>query len=215
MKYGKKSLSKDNKKNNKRKLEPLEIVIRFFFGFLLPFLFINGIILYLYIQTPTINVVKEDSNDYVQDSIKFSVDSILPVTSIKTLKDNVDISYSKYGDYYTVDAKENGSYQIAVKILNGATANSYINIETKDTTPPVIDTSNAIISVDSITVYIMDHESEINYDNVYATTDTGEKEMPLSTDEKTGAIEFHYETGKKLVIHVEDVAGNYSEVTIN
>lgn len=214
MNYRKKGSSKDNKKN-KRKIEPIEIIIRFLFGFLLPFLFINGFILYLYIQTPTINVVKEDSNDYVQDSIKFSIKSILPVTAIKTLKDNVDVAYSKYDNYYTIDAKENGSYQIVVKILNGATANSYINIETKDTTPPIIDTENAIISAESITVYILDHESEINYENVYATTDSGEREMPLSTEEKTGAIEFHYETGKKLVIHVEDTAGNYSEVTIN
>ena len=53
----------------KNKISIFGIIIRFFFGFLLPFVVINGLILFLFIQVPSITVFDEDSSEYENENL--------------------------------------------------------------------------------------------------------------------------------------------------
>lgn len=192
-----------------------EIILRIVFGFLIPFVLINGIILFLFIQVPKIYIVDADSKDYEENKIKFTIDSFLPITDIHTSFQNTEVPYSKLGNQYVIDATNNGTYQIKVTSLNKATVNSYVEIETVDKEPPIIDLDNTIITGNTLTFSVTDNNSEINYDNIYATDEDGNKLTPSYVDKSSGTIQFKFDTNKKLTVHIEDNNGNYSETTFS
>lgn len=200
---------------SKNKLSIKEIILRFFFGFLIPYLVINGIILFFFIQTPTINVVNMDSPNYEKDKIKFSIDCALPLLDIKTLFQDKEVPYSKLGDTYVVDVSDNGTYQIKVVALNKSAANSYVEVEAQDTLAPSIDIDNAIVAGNTLIISVYDDQSGINYDNLYATLSDGSKISPAYVDQASGTVQFQIENEQKIVIHVEDELGNHSETSFN
>ena len=197
----------------KRKMPIVEIVLRNFFGFLIPYVLINGIIFFLFIQTPKIQVIDQDSKDYEENKIKFSIDCLLPITDVKTYFQESEIAYSKLGSTYVIDAENNGTYQIKVMALNRAPGNSIIEIETKDSNPPTIDLDSAIITGNTLIISVHDAQSEINYDNLYATLENGTKLVPTYIDKSSGTVQFQITEGKKIVVHVEDTFGNHSETS--
>lgn len=197
----------------KRRMSIGEIILRFFFGFLIPFVIINGLIFFFCIQVPNITVVDKESSDYEDSKIKFSVNCILPIINIKTSYEDKEIPYVKYGDIYIIDANDNGSYQIEATALNRATAQVIATIETKDVVSPIIDIDNAIITSNMLIFSIFDAESEINFDNIYAITENGDRIAPSYIDRSSNTIQFQIEAGKKLTVHVEDIEGNPTETT--
>lgn len=190
-------------------------VFKILFGFLIPYILINGIILFLFIQTPAINVVNENDAEYDEKKIKFTISSIIPITNISAYYGETEVPYTKLGFIYSVDAENNGTYQIKVTTLTKASANSYVEIETHDTEPPIINTDEATMSGDTLTITIMDSQSEINYDEVYGINTNNERVKPSYIDKASGTLQFKIEKKKKFIIHVEDINGNYSEATIN
>lgn len=200
------------KKDNKN---TLSLIKKIFLGFLLPFVTINGIVFFLFIQTPKINVLDTDSKDYEENKIKFTIKSALPITNINVYFQDQEVPYTKFGAYYAIDAKDNGTYQIIVSSLNKASSNSYINIETVDSEPPKINTSEATITGDTLSVTITDGQTGINYDNVYGINEDQSTIEPSYIDKASGTIQFKFENKKKLTIHIEDMYGNSSEATFN
>ena len=197
----------------KHKMSAVEILLRVFFGFLIPYTLINGIIFFLFIQTPKIIVTEQDSKDYEDNKIKFSIDSMLPLTDVKTYYQESEIAYSKLGNVYIIDAKDNGSYQIKVTSLNRSSANSTIDIETKDNVAPIINLDSAVITGNTLIISVHDNKSEINYDNLYATLENGTKLTPTYVDKSSGTVQFQITDGKKVIVHVEDATGNHSETS--
>ena len=192
-----------------------EIILRFFFGFLIPFIVINGFILFLFIQTPKVQVVDSNSNDYDETKIKFTISCLLPISDVKTYYQETEIPYSKLGAYYIIDANDNGTYQIRVTSLNMATVNSYVDIEFRDSEPPTINSSDATITGDTLTFTVQDSQSEINYDNLYGTYEDSTTISPVYIDKASGTVQFKIDSTKKITIHVEDIEGNYSETSFN
>ena len=197
----------------KHKMPIIEIVLRIFFGFLIPYVLINGIIFFLFIQTPKIQVIDQDSKDYEENKIKFSIDCLLPITDVKTYFQEAEIAYSKLGNTYVIDAENNGTYQIKVMALNRASVNSIVEVETQDGVAPTIDLNSAIITGNTLILSVHDDQSEINYDNLYATLENGDKLTPTYVDKSSGTVQFQITEGKKIVIHVEDTFGNHSETS--
>ena len=78
-------------------------------------------------------------------------------------------------------------------------------------TPPSIDVETVIITGNVLNITVRDDNSGINYDNLYATLENGEKISPSFVDKEVGAVQFKIETGDKIIVHVEDVSGNSSE----
>ena len=57
-------------------------ILRFFLGFLIPYLVINGLILFFVIQTPTITADEPDTKDYKSADVSFKVSSLIPMKSV-------------------------------------------------------------------------------------------------------------------------------------
>lgn len=203
------------KKTNKAKRNVASILLSIFFGFLIPYIVINGLIFFLFIQVPSIHIVAQDSTDYEESKIKFYTKSILPIIDIKTFFQDNPVAYTKLGDYYIIDAKDNGTYQIIVTSLNRASVNSFVDIEARDGDAPTINSNDATIIGNTLTITVNDTLSGINYDNIYAINEDGSTEAPKYFDRASGTVQFQFDSNKKLTIHVEDMDGNASEVSFN
>ena len=97
--------------------------------------------------------------------------------------------------------------------LNRASVNSIVEVETQDGVAPTIDLNSAIITGNTLILSVHDDQSEINYDNLYATLENGDKLTPTYVDKSSGTVQFQITEGKKIVIHVEDTFGNHSETS--
>ena len=203
----------NNEMKSKSEISILEIIMRFFFGFLLPFMLINGIILFLFIQVPEISILNEDSSEYEEEKIKFTINCMLLISDVKTYYEDKEIPYTKFNNIYVIDAKDDGTYQIRVRAINGSLSEIKVSVEAKDVVPPAIDVGNALITSNMLVFSIYDVESEINYDNVYATLDDGNRFTPSYIDKSSGTVQFQINTTGKITVHVEDIEGNSTETT--
>ena len=199
----------------------LNVFLRIIFGFLVPFVVINGLIYFLYTAHPTINIITNDNaiEDNGTANISFTIDCPIPLSSIVVYRNEEDdtineIPYTKLGDTYNINISENGTYIIVAKSLNNSIAKTSTYIDTLDNTPPTIHMENAVFVGKSITFEISDDQSGINYDNLYSVDDSGRQEHPQSLDESSGTVTFRFENTNSLTIHVEDMSGNSIETTI-
>ena len=210
-----KKSNNNNNNSSKPKISILEIFLRFMFGFLVPFVLINGLIFFLFIQTPTINIVEENNENYEENKLKFSVDCKLPITEINVYYQNdTIIPYTKLGDYYSVDIENNGLYTIKAVALNKAQSSYPLNVETRDSVPPTIDIDSAVITGNTLIINVHDDQSGINYETIYASIDDTENISPTFIDRASGTIQFVIENGNKINIFVEDMEGNHSGTSI-
>lgn len=205
-------MNNDNKKT-KYKMSIQEIILRFFFGFLIPFVAINGLIFFIYVQCPTIKVIDTDSNEYEENKIKFYVNCRIPLKDVSVTYENNSIPYTKSNDTYILDISDNGIYTIKAVALNGAISNYSVPVDTKDSVPPKIDIDTAVITGNTLIITVSDNESSINYDNLYATLEDGTKISPKAVDKAVGTVQFQIDSGNKVVVYVEDEYGNHSETS--
>lgn len=217
-------------KRIQREYEKRNAILNFFlraiFGFLVPFVVINGLIYFLYTAHPEINLVgdepKASSDPNSKAIITFTVDCPIPLSGVVvSLLDDDDssirtpIPYSKLGDEYTVEVTKNGSYEILVSAINKSLSKKITLVETLDNIPPTIDMESVILQANAITLKIEDNQSGINYDELYAIDDSGKKENPQFLDESSGTVSFRFEDTASLTIHLEDMSGNSFDTIIN
>ena len=195
-----------------------EILIKFFVGFLIPYAFINGLVLLLIISKPTINIEspKEDND---KTYISFTIDSFLPIKNVNVQFDDTDVEttytnyqFTKSNNVYTIDVSKNGDYTISTTAINGTKASTTISMGTLDDTPPTI--SSVLLTSNSITFNVTDDDSSINYEEIFAYTPDGQIINPEYINKSTGTIQFSFDDTKELVIHVEDMKGNTYEYPI-
>lgn len=203
------------KRTKKQKLPLKTRLLKFFIGFLIPYIIINGIILFLFIQTPKIKIIENTDPEYEKDKIKFTINCLIPIADVEVYFQENNIPYTRFASYYIIDATNNGTYRVKVTAMNKAFVNSYIDIETRDVTPPIINVEDAIITGNTLNFSVSDSKSGINYDTIYAETTDGTKLNPTYIDKSSGTIEFTINKYKKLTVHVEDTLGNSSETTFN
>ena len=209
----------NRKRNNNKKekqIDILRIVVKFFFGFLIPFVAINSIILFLYTTGPEIIVEDYNNEDYNITNVKFQVKNVLPITSVTVSKDNGDIvKYTKLNDDYSIPIDSNGSYKITVLSINKMQAVTFVDINAIDDTPPSINTDTLVYSTGTLSFNINDNQSGINYDKVYVKNSSGEEFKPTYVDKSTGMVQFTLESAEGIIIHIEDQMGNSAETNIN
>lgn len=206
---------------NEKRNNILNIFLRIVFGFIVPFIVINGLIYFVYTAHPTINIVENDNvlDENGNANISFTIDCPIPLSGViayRVEEDNSinEIPYTKLGDKYNINISENGTYIITAKSINNSVSKTSTYIDTLDNNPPSINMENAILIGKSITFEISDDQSGINYDNLYSIDDSGRIEHPQSLDESSGTVTFRFENTSKLTIHVEDKSGNSFETTI-
>ena len=203
-----------SRKNVKQKSNIQDILFKFFVGFLIPYVLINGIIFFIYTEVPHINI-KEQSNDNQISKIEWTIDSRLPIIDVKVECLNQEIPYSKSGNTYYVNAPQTGTYKITAKALNQLSAVSTCNIESLDDYAPIINSQNAIIANGTITITINDNQNALNYDSIYAKDEEGNLLAPISMDQNTGSVQFNVSNLSSIIIHAEDLSGNAAETKIS
>ena len=134
---------------NKKNTDLLESIAKFFLGFLVPYVAINGLILFLFVSYPTVDINNENG-------LSFTINSALPITSTTVTLDNKDIPFSVDGNKYTVDAKRNGTYKITTTSLNRMTITTYGTVDSFDDTPPSVNLETATFSAGTLSFSISD-----------------------------------------------------------
>lgn len=208
-----------NKRKNtdKKNIDVLRIIIRFFFGFLIPYVAINLIILFLFTTGPEIIVEDYNTEDYNISNVKFQVKNILPISKISITKDNgEEVKLDKLDDKeYSIPITTNGSYKIEVLSINKMQAVTFVDINAIDDTPPSINTDTLVYSTGTLSFNINDNQSGINYDNLYVINSSGEQIKPNYIDKSTGMVQFALESAEGITIHIEDKIGNSTGININ
>lgn len=204
-----KRISKNTKNSN-----TTNILYKFFIGFLIPYVLINGIIFFFYTEVPHINIKEQEENTQLS-KIEWTIDSKLPIVDVKVECLDEDVPYTKSGNVYSIDASKTGTYKIFAKALNQLTAVSSCSIESLDSNAPIIHTENAIIANGTITITITDNQNALNYDSIYAKDDEGNVLTAISTDHDTGSVQFNVSNLSSIIIHAEDISGNASETSIS
>ena len=190
------------------------ILLKFFLGFLLPYLLINGIIFFIYTEVPRINI-REQADDKQLSKIEWTIDSKLPVIDVKVECLDVEVPYTKSGNVYSIDAPTVGTYKITAKALNQLTAVSSCSIESLDESAPIIHTESAIIANGTLTITISDNQNAINFDSIYAKDENGNMISAMSMNQDTGSVQFNVSGLSSIIIHAEDLSGNSSETNLS
>lgn len=204
-----KRISKNKKNSNTQ-----NILFKFFVGFLIPYVLINGIIFFFYTEVPRINI-KEQKDDNQLSKIEWTIDSKLPIVEVKVECLNEEVPYTKSGNIYSIDASQTGTYKISAKAINQLTAISSCSIESLDSNAPVIHTENAIIANGTITITITDNQNALNFDSIYAKDEEGNMLSAISINHDTGSVQFNVSGLSSIIIHAEDISGNAAETSIS
>lgn len=188
------------------------LVYKFFIGFLIPYVLINGIIFVVYTAKPHINIISDNINT-TDANVKFEIKSLLPLTKLSITKDELPIDYKKEGSTYIIPITSNGGIKIEATSINKITTPTYVEINTIDDIGPSINIEDNMLVIGTLTLTIDDNDSGINYDSIYGVINN-EKIKPIFIDKSTGTIKFKIENNSSILIHVEDNIGNSSEKMI-
>lgn len=192
--------SKDNK------------ILKFILYAFLPYIIINGLILFLIIDKPEIIILNKDQENVKE--IRFVIKHILPIENISIINNEEKAYYYKDKREYVLPVDNNGTYKISATTINKMTDNVYVDINSKDDVNPTIDIENATYAAGNLTINIEDIDSGINYDAVYGIIND-EITKPSFIDKATGTVKFRISSNQNITVHIEDLAGNVTESTIS
>ena len=189
------------------------LALRAVFGFLLPFLIINGVLFVLATAQPAYHVEIGSLNEQNRVPVTFTIDSRMPVRSVSILMDDQPLDMQQLDSktfYGEVD--HNGAIEFTMENFNGNVMSSVEYVDSLDDQPPVIEESSMENNILVITV--SDSQSGVNFDSIYALTADGSTVQPLYIDRENAHVSFQMrEDG--LTIHISDMLGNESQTGIN
>ena len=149
--------------------------------YVLPFLVFNSILFVCLTAKPKLNVVVEDTNDYLSTHVVLTVKSFFPTKSVSMTLDGEPLELEK-GKHrtYTATVYKNGSIESCVVNLNGMPATVFEHVNVLDDNPPEF--SSTDIQDGVVTITLSDSQSGINFDSIYALDSAGERVEPTSVD---------------------------------
>lgn len=186
--------------------------IRFLFGFLFPYVLINGTILCLVIAKPKITAGEPDTRDYKNASIEISVESLLPLKDFSATIEGVNVDISKEGGSYIANVTKNGNLLLTVSSVNGMTDSTHVQVNLLDESPPDIDQESLILEAGYLEFKTEDLQSGVNFDSIYGIDGDGDRVKPSGVNPSTGVVSFSLKS-PTIEVHVSDMAGN--EITGN
>lgn len=178
-----------------------------FLGFLIPYLLINGLILFLVITKPEIQAEEPDTSDYRNAHVNFQIDSVLPMRSVKATLEGDTVELAKNGKVYSAELTANGNLTISVESLNRMTDVAHISINVLDEASPSIDEESVIIGSGYVEFQVSDSQSGVDYDSIYGIDGDGDNLKPTDIDKTRGMITFAMKSDS-LTVYVKDLAGN-------
>ena len=187
--------------------KPKSRIPAFLFGFLVPYLLINGILLFLVIATPTVETEDADTKDYRTATMKIHVSSLLPIKDLTATLGGEDVSLEKSGNDYIATVDTNGSLTVTARSINGMEATAHGQVNLLDETPPTVDEDSVDLGSGYLEFKCADSQSGIDYDGIYGIDGDGDRVKPTDINRSTGQITFSMKTDTLQVI-IPDLAGN-------
>lgn len=181
--------------------------------YVLPFVVVNGLIFFFVTAIPKCTLTIGDNHDYISADIEFTLKSVLPTKNLTVTLDSEPIELTKKGKKtYTATLQKNGLLEISVSSLNGMSTTVYEPVSVLDDIPPSVEEYS--IEEGILTFQIIDTQSGIDYNSIYATDSQGLTVLPTSINKQTGSITFLMDT-QGLTVHSKDMTGNESQTVFN
>lgn len=140
-------------------------------------------------------------------TINFQINSLVPLREISALMNNKPVSVTQESyQGYSVTVHENGFLIIKATSVTGQTLSQSYDIKMLDDEPPLI--LNYTINNQSITIYVADKDTGIDYQNIKAYDKQKSKLDIISNyNEEEGYIILDYPKSD-IYIEIPDNAGN-------
>lgn len=106
---------------------------------------------------------------------------------------------------------ENGHYQILIQSKNGETIAKDFDVQTIDHDAPTLIEYTS--QENFLTITLSDEGAGIDFDSIYATTDSGLHLLPGTTDHGQGQITFEM-PNENATVYYQDKAGNFDSLSI-
>ena len=184
----------------------------FFLFTIIPFILLNTIIFFAVTTMPdfTLDIIK--NADFKTVNLTVTQTSIYPLKSFIVKLDETEIQMEVHKEgfktIYEATLTTNGGLSVEAINLNGMRKIAYDQIDSIDTTPPLIldpeETENSKVSIS-----LEDDQSGIDFDKLYAIDARGNNIRPELIDKENSSVVFPYDTDS-LEIHVVDKVGNQS-----
>ena len=189
-------------------------ILRFFLGFLLPYLVINGLILFFVIQTPTITTDEPDTKDYKSADVSFKVTSLIPLKSVTASIEGQEVPLEKDGSSYKCTLTNNGNLTVKAIAINQMTKSTYIQVNLLDEANPVINEDSIVLGAGYLEFDVSDTQSGVNWDSIYGIDNLGNNVKPTDVNQTTGRVTFSM-AGDSITVYVKDLAGNEAQASFS
>jgi hypothetical protein len=126
------------------------------------------------------------------------VDTFLPVKRVVAVLGGYRLPvYEVNGHEYTIEPTQNGSVELTVELFNGQSVTGKLDVMNADVTTPRL--LNYTHSDGEYDLYLTDDGVGVDYDGIYASTESGEIILPESYDRQNGVVVFGEEVEGTLV----------------
>lgn len=184
----------------------------FFLFTLIPFILLNTIIFFAVTTMPEFTLEINSNPDFKTVGITITQTSIYPLKSFVVKLDDKEIPMEMHKEglktIYEAVVSSNGGLSVEAINLNGMRKIVYDQIDSIDTTPPLIlepeETEDSKVSLT-----LEDDQSGIDFDKLYGIDANGNNIRPESVNKEDSSVIFPYDTDS-LEIHVVDKVGNQS-----
>lgn len=140
------------------------------------------------------------------------VDTSLPVRRVTAVIGGVNMPVYEVGENaYSVQPVMNGNMEVTVTLYNDQSRTVTQRVETVDTSPPVLLWDG--YEGEYLNLYVSDKGLGINYEAIYAMTETGEIIKPKTYNEEEGVVSFGYPS-VNINIYIEDKVGNVLQLVV-
>ena len=172
--------------------------------YILPFIVFNGLLFFLLTTKPKVEITVGTTKDYKTTSVDVTVKSFLPLKSMVSTQESVELPLEKTGrGTYTAAIDKNGVIEVTVSSTNGMVAAAYEPVDILDDLPPSINEDFTI----------EDSQSGVDFSSISGTTAMGTPVTP-TIDKSNGKISFEIDaTG--LTVYAADMCGNATQANFN
>lgn len=173
----------------------LLVVIMLFFCFF-PLLF----------MTPNISLKLRSEEFKSRPVYELTLDTSMPVSRITAVVDGSNVPVYETADKtYSIEPNLNGTMTVTVTLKNKQYTSTVVEVSGVDTESPTVLSDEK--DEDSITLYLSDPDTGVDYENISGIDLEGNEVEPVSYNEKKGLVTFDYPK-TTLNIYIPDKAGN-------
>lgn len=199
-------------KRKKTKLSPKDgSFLSLLLFWILPFIVINGILLFIFTTKPDFEVTVNDPGDFRSADINVKIKSHFPNDGLVVTFDSEPLEMQDRGDgIYTATVNKNGTATISLTNKNGMNKIAYETIDCVDDTPPTFTESDAAAGF--VSFYVDDAQSGVDFGSIYAIDTNGQHLQPSYIDEGESLVVFNFDT-PSLEVHAFDNIGREAVIS--